>query len=112
VFRPLVFQPTFHKYGGEACGGVQLHVTDRRAFSPVLAAVALLQSAWSLWPDDVRWRTEIYEFVEDPIAIDLLGGSDALRHEIEGSVALSQIRARWQDEVQTFQAGRKRHLLY
>jgi len=112
VFRPLVFQPTFHKHGGKPCGGVQLHVTDRRAFSPVLAATALLQSAWSLWPDDAQWRTEVYEFVKEPIAIDLLGGSDALRREIEQGVPLSQVRARWQSEVQTFLEGRSRHLLY
>jgi len=112
IFRPLVFQPTFHKHGGEACGGVQLHVTDRRAFSPVLAATALLQAAWNLWPDEVAWRSEVYEFVEDPIAIDLLGGSAALRHEIEHGVPLAQVRSRWQDEVQVFAAQRQRHLLY
>src|SRR5262245_34601539 len=28
VFRPLHFQPTFHKFAGELCGGVQIHVTD------------------------------------------------------------------------------------
>ncbi|MBJ95959.1 MAG: hypothetical protein CMP23_15965 [Rickettsiales bacterium] len=111
-FRPLVFQPTFHKHGGLACGGVQLHVLDRQCFEPVLSAVALLQAAWSLWPDEVRWRTEVYEFVEDPIAIDLLGGSAALRHEIEQETPLSRVRERWQDEVQTFIAQRKRHLLY
>jgi uncharacterized protein YbbC (DUF1343 family) len=112
TLRPLVFQPTFHKHGGEACGGVQLHVTDRQAFSPVLTATALLQSAWSLWPQKAQWRTEVYEFVEDPIAIDLLGGSSALRHEIETGVPLSDVRARWHDEVHAFAQQRQRHLLY
>ena len=112
VFRPLVFEPTFHKYEGQACGGVQLHVTDRGLLSPLLAAVALLQSAWALWPQQVRWRTEVYEFVKEPIAIDLLAGSDALRHEIEQGVPLATVRARWADEVQVFAEGRSRHLLY
>ena len=31
VFRPLHFEPTFQKYAGELCGGVQIHVTDRNA---------------------------------------------------------------------------------
>jgi len=77
-----------------------------------LTATALLQAAWSLWPDEVQWRTEVYEFVADPIAIDLLGGSAALRHEIENGVSLSRVRSRWQDEVQTFATQRERHLLY
>src|SRR5205085_4919570 len=41
VFRPLHFEPTFHKFKGERCGGLQLHVTDRATFKPVLAGVAL-----------------------------------------------------------------------
>ncbi|HOQ60361.1 MAG TPA: DUF1343 domain-containing protein, partial [Vicinamibacterales bacterium] len=41
-FRPAVFEPTFHKFARESCGGCQIHVTDRRAFRPVLAAVAVL----------------------------------------------------------------------
>src|SRR5690606_26751967 len=34
AFRPLVFTPTFDKFTGQACGGVQLHVTDRSAYRP------------------------------------------------------------------------------
>ncbi|MBI2301620.1 MAG: DUF1343 domain-containing protein [Armatimonadetes bacterium] len=30
--RPAAFVPTFSKHKGEVCGGVQLHVTNRRAF--------------------------------------------------------------------------------
>jgi len=112
VFRPLAFEPTFHKHHGQSCGGVQLHVTDRRSFSPVLTATALLQAAWALWPNEVQWRTEVYEFVEDPIAIDLLGGSAQLRQEIESGVPLREVRSRWQDEAQTFLSQRGRHLLY
>ena len=28
-FRPVVFEPTFHKHARQACGGCQIHVTDR-----------------------------------------------------------------------------------
>ena len=28
-FRPNWFQPTFHKWGGEMCGGAQIHVLER-----------------------------------------------------------------------------------
>src|SRR5262252_2306317 len=33
-FRALHFQPTFHKFAGELCGGAQLHVIDRERFQP------------------------------------------------------------------------------
>ncbi len=112
ALRPLTFIPTFHKHAGEACGGVQVHVTDDEVFRPVMVATALLKAAWALWPDAARWRTERYEFVTDPIAIDLLGGTDALRHEVEGGVALERIQARWDDEVAAFLEARSRYLRY
>src|SRR5690606_39254303 len=30
-FRPIFFQPTFHKGKDQVCGGVQIHVTDAKA---------------------------------------------------------------------------------
>jgi len=110
--RPLVFLPTFHKHARTPCGGIQVHVTDRERFRPLMVATALLKTAWRLWPDSVQWRTEEYEFVSDPIAIDLLGGTDALRHEIEGDVSLSTIQERWDDQCRDFISQRRNYLVY
>lgn len=112
ALRPLVFQPTFHKHAGLACGGIQVHITDALSIRPVMIATALMKTCWRLWPDDATWRTERYEFVSDPIAIDLLGGSEALRHEVEGDVPLRQIQERWHDEAVGFRRTRERYLLY
>jgi uncharacterized protein YbbC (DUF1343 family) len=112
ALRPLVFQPTFHQHAGIACGGIQIHVTDAEAFRPVMVATALLKSAWRLWPDEAQWRTERYEYVSEPIAIDLLGGGPTLRNEVEEDVPLAAIQDRWDDEVQPFLKERKQFLLY
>ena len=112
ALRPLTFQPTFHKHGGLPCGGVQVHITDREQIRSVAVATALLQASWALWPTESTWRTEIYEFVEEPIAIDLLGGTAALRHEIEADVPLRDIQARWDAERAGFDATRERYLRY
>ena len=32
-FRPAVFEPTFQKHARTACGGCQMHVLDRQAFT-------------------------------------------------------------------------------
>jgi uncharacterized protein YbbC (DUF1343 family) len=112
ALRPLVFRPTFHKHASLACGGIQLHVTDPFAFRPVMTATALLKAAWMLWPADVAWRTEAYEYVVDPIAIDLLGGSVALREEIEGGADLREIQARWDSESAEFREIRQKYLVY
>jgi uncharacterized protein YbbC (DUF1343 family) len=90
-FRPLSFRPMFHKFAGRSCGGVQLHVTDRRAFRPYRTGIALLAAAHRLAPEGFRWRSEPYEFVADPPAVDLLTGSDEVRRAIERGARVEEI---------------------
>jgi uncharacterized protein YbbC (DUF1343 family) len=82
VARPIAFEPTFHKHAKQTCGGVQIHVTDVRAFRPVATYVALIALAHHARPDDFRFRTERYEFVDDIPAFDLLTGSAVARERI------------------------------
>jgi uncharacterized protein YbbC (DUF1343 family) len=91
--RPLSFRPTFHKFAGRSCGGVQLHVTDPAAFRPYATGVALIAAARRLSPGDFRWRTEPYEFVADPPAIDLLTGDDRVRRAIDGGASVADVLA-------------------
>ena len=44
VFRPAVFEPTFHKHAKQTCGGCQIHVVDRTRFAPVFTGVLLIQA--------------------------------------------------------------------
>ncbi len=82
VFRPCTIRPSFHKFAGESCGGVQVHVTDRQAFTPYRVGLAVLWAARRLWPADFAWRREAYEFRDDVPAIDLLTGFSAVREAI------------------------------
>ncbi|MBS2017254.1 MAG: DUF1343 domain-containing protein [Deltaproteobacteria bacterium] len=82
VARPLGFEPTFHKHAKQSCGGVQIHVTDARRFRPVATYVALIAIAHHLAPNDFRFRTEKYEFVDTIPAFDLLTGSAEARERI------------------------------
>lgn len=91
VLRPTVFKPMFQKHGGQHCGGVQLHVTDRSSFRPVRAAVALLVAARAEFPQAWGWREAAYEFVADRLAIDLLFGSDAPRQMIDGGASVDEV---------------------
>ena len=92
-FRPLTFRPTFHKFAGKPCGGVQLHVVDRAAFRPYRTGVALIAAARELGGNNFRWRTEPYEFVADPPAIDLLTGSAGVRTAIDRGAKIDEIQA-------------------
>lgn len=111
-FRPVGFRPTFHKFAGAACGGVQLHVTDRRAFRPYLTGVAALRTIRALWPAELRWRTRAYEFVTDRPAIDLLCGGPTVRELIDAGAPLEAVAATWGDDEARFLEARRPHLLY
>jgi uncharacterized protein YbbC (DUF1343 family) len=58
------------------------------------------------------WRTEVYEFVESPIAIDLLFGSDRERIAIELGHSDDPILRAWDREEEMFMERRLRYLLY
>lgn len=95
--RAVTFKPTFQKHAGEICGGVQIHVTDPAAFQPVRVYTAAIIAARAQNPDKFRWRTEVYEFRTNPIAIDLLFGSDIERKRIESGATWNDVAERWDD---------------
>jgi len=111
-FRPIVFTPTFQKHAGRRCGGVHLHVVDRRTFRPYLTGLAVLRAFRQLFPTNFRWRTREYEFVKDKPAIDLLAGGPEVREGIDAGWTLDQLAATWRPGEQTFLEDRRRWLLY
>lgn len=112
ALRPAHFKPTFQKHAGATCGGLQLHVTAPRDVRSLRSSWALLRACWSLWPEQCRWRTERYEFVEDRPAIDLLAGGPRLRAMIEAGTAVRAIHAAHAEERSAFLRRRTSFLRY
>jgi uncharacterized protein YbbC (DUF1343 family) len=112
VFRPTGFKPTFQKHAGRECGGVQLHVTHRESFQPVRTSLMLLTILRELSGEHFRWRTETYEFVDNPIAIDLLFGSARERQALEIGHPWRDIAEGWVSEESEFKQLRNSFLLY
>jgi uncharacterized protein YbbC (DUF1343 family) len=111
-FRPCRFRPTFHKWKGRACGGVQLHVTDRRRFKPYVTGLVLIATVLHLYPRHFRWRKPPYEFERRQLPIDILCGTDRIRRQIEAKHPLAQIEAAWQPALHAFVRSRQPYLLY
>ena len=86
-FRPVFFQPTFHKFGGQTIGGVALHVTNRAHMQPLRVGVHMLGAIHRLYGKKLVWRTKAYEFVTDRLAIDLLFGECDIRSVIESNAS-------------------------
>ncbi len=111
-FRSCVFMPTFQKQAGRACGGVQVHVTDRRSFEPVIAGIAIVKTAYDMYPDHFRWKDPPYEYQYDRNPFDIISGTSKMREAIERGDSLADIEASWQAPLQKFRRIRERFLLY
>lgn len=106
VFRPVYFKPSFSKFQGEQCAGVQLHVLDQRAFRPVETGVHLLFT--------IKNNYEQFSFLPPfkegsrPF-IDLLGGDNMYRAE---TVDVPALLEKFREESEQFKQMKKQYHLY
>jgi len=112
TFRPLHFQPTFHKHTGILCGGTQIHVTSREKFKPFKTGVAILKAINNAWPRDFKWKQPPYEYDEVNLPIDILAGTDRLRKDIESGKDLGEMETWWREQTKQFEKVRKKFLIY
>jgi uncharacterized protein YbbC (DUF1343 family) len=73
-FRENYFQPTFHKFAGELCGGAQLHVLDRNSFRPFETGVEIIRAIRNLYPGQFKWKQPPYEYETEKLPIEILLG--------------------------------------
>jgi uncharacterized protein YbbC (DUF1343 family) len=109
IFRACYFVPSFSKYVGECCGGVQVHITDRDACRPVETALHMLSVALNLWPDNFEWLPPSYD---EHCHFDLLAGTNKIRKDLSQGVAVGEIVEGWREDLQAFDIVREKHLLY
>jgi len=100
VTRACHFKPKFHKHADENCGGIFVHVVDRKQFKPLRFALGVIASAMTY--DGFDWRREPYEFETSRLAIDLLLGDNRLREMLEQQKPLDDIFAIFSDEEEQF----------
>ena len=111
-FRASSFQPTFQKHAGRACGGVQLHVTDRTKFEPVITGIAAVKVAHDLYPEEFLWKQPPYEYVYDKNPFDVIAGTASLRESLEKGVSLDDLQDAWSENLKAFMKERDKFLLY
>ncbi len=102
-FREAWFTPTFSKYRGELCGGVQVHVTDRNLYQPIKTSLLLIQMIKKMYPEKFEFHGTYF---------DKLMGTDEVRKYLEAKKDLKELFSRWDEALQTFAAERYPFLLY
>ena len=112
AFRPVTFEPTFHKHAKTPCHGVQLHVTDRRTFESVLTTTAVLHEMRQMDPAQFTWRPPPYEYEHKLLPIDILAGTATYREDIERGTDPRRMAESWKPAVAEFERLRQQYRLY
>jgi uncharacterized protein YbbC (DUF1343 family) len=73
--RPTSFQPTFHKWNGQECNGLQIHVIDPVKVRSFPLALAILQAAMEFGGNSFQWKQPPYEYDLETLPIKLIIGS-------------------------------------
>ena len=112
IFRAATFEPRFQKHAGEVCHGAEIIITNRDLVDPLLLGIVCLEALLKENREKFAWRTETYEFVDEPIAIDLLFGCSEVRGALETSVPSRDILSFMNAELEDFMEKREACLLY
>ena len=100
-FVPIRFTPESSKHAGQACGGVNIVVTDRSRFEPLKTGLEIARQLRQLYPND--WDVKSYG--------RLLGNEQTLEAVTNGR-SVAEIEQLNRDALQEFLHRRAAFLLY
>lgn len=100
-FVPLRFTPKASVFKDVQCGGVNIIITDRVAFRPLLTGIEMALALRTMYPND--WKIDSY--------LRLLVNADTLERIKRGESA-REIVASWNPGLQEFRRARAEILLY
>jgi uncharacterized protein YbbC (DUF1343 family) len=110
--RPLNFQPTFQKHAGVGCGGFQIHVLDRAIFKPWRVCQLLCREFKQQLGDKFQYKQDPYEYEYDKNPVDMINGTDKLRHWYENNGTYAELEAMESSTLPAYLDLRSQALLY
>lgn len=111
IFLPAHFQPTFHKWAGQMCRGLELFPVDK-SFKPYLTSLAILAAVLELWPDDFKLKEPPYEYEFTRRPIDLILGRGDLFDRLAAGCCPLELEKSWREDLSQYAPGRQACLLY
>ena len=99
--------PTFSKHKDEMCGGVQVHILDRKKFLPVRTGWAMLEVIRDLYPNDFEVNKPYVE--GRPRMLQYNTGCNYI---LEREYSLAEQFAIIERETKQFTTTRSKYLLY
>ena len=115
--RECGFEPTFHKYRGELCAGIQVHTDgsgyDHEAFRPWRLVALAFKALRRLEPGYDLWRDFAYEYVYDRLPIDVINGGEQLRQWVDDdSAAPADLETMARADEREWSELREAYLMY
>jgi uncharacterized protein YbbC (DUF1343 family) len=103
LFRSHDFIPTFHKFKGELCFGMQIHVTDVDRFRPVATAMEIFNAIIETSdPGSLIFKEPPYEYEHNLMPFDILSGDAGMRNALISGNNIKVEIDRWADEIEEF----------
>ncbi len=103
-FRAAAWTPIAGFWQGKTLSGVELVLTDERAFRAVRTAVELLVATRKLEPAAIS--------IPSATALDRDWGTDTFRKGLEDGLDVAEILAQWEPGTRAFAKLREPHLIY
>lgn len=103
AFRRHNFIPTFHKFKGENCNGLQIHITDINNFRPVATALEIFDAIIDTTPpDSLKFNLPPYEYENILMPFDILAGDSGMRESLVFRKNIKIEQERWAMEIEEF----------
>ena len=103
-FRAASWMPLAGFWGGKTLSGVELVITDARAFRAVRTAVEILVAVRKISPATIS--------IHSSAGLDKDWGTDTLRHGLQDGLDADTILKRWEPATRAFVEAREKYLIY
>jgi uncharacterized protein YbbC (DUF1343 family) len=100
-FVPVRFKPNASVHKDADCGGVNLIITDRASFEPVLTGLELCAQLFKLHKAEFEWKKLPRLLVNQAVYDALTQGSDG-----------RALKLVYEKDLESFRAMRQKYLLY
>jgi uncharacterized protein YbbC (DUF1343 family) len=103
AFRVHNFIPTFHKFTGQLCNGLQIHVTDEKVFKPAGTALeifdAIIETSGA---GSLVFNPPPYEYEYKLMPFDILSGDSGMRESLINRRNPETEKERWLHDIEKF----------
>jgi len=113
AFRIQDYIPTFHKFCGELCHGIQIHITEVAHYRPVETALEIFDAIIESSADDVlKFKLPPYEYENHLMPFDILSGDSGMRETLLNRRCIKSEKERWAKEIEDFKNEFRHFAIY